>query len=102
MTISGKTYRVKARGKFTLFIAFMIVLIAIISSTVFGATGADSLGQYEYIQITVQHGDTLWNIARTYMPGVNDIRRAVHILCKVNEISAHELKAGQILLIPVN
>ena len=101
MTISGKRYKVKSGSRFTLFIAFMIVFIVIFSNTALGLNSVSSLTQQEYIEITIQHGDTLWNIANQYMSENNDIRRAIHMLCKINEISAHELKAGQILLIPV-
>ena len=102
MMISGKIYRVKSRSRFSLFIAFVIVVIVMISNTFLGLNDASSLTQQSYIEITVQHGDTLWNIANKYMPENKDIRRAVYTLCRINEISAHELKAGQILLIPVN
>jgi cell division protein YceG involved in septum cleavage len=102
MTISGKRYKVKHRSRFTLFIAFLIVFIVMVSNTFLGLNNASSFTQQEYIEITIQHGDTLWNIARKYMPENNDIRKAVHTLCNINEIYAHELKAGQILLIPVN
>jgi nucleoid-associated protein YgaU len=73
-----------------------------ISNTILGLNNASSLTQQEYMEITVQHGDTLWNIAGKYMAETNDIRRAVYTLCNINEISAHELKAGQTLRIPVN
>ena len=101
MTISGKTYKVKSRIRFTLFIAFLIVFTVMVSNTILGLNSASSLTHQEYLEITVQHGDTLWNIASKYMPESKDIRKAIYTLCSLNEISAHELRAGQILLIPV-
>ena len=102
MTISGKTYKIKSQIRFTLFVALIIVLILMISNTILGLNNAVSLTQQEYIEITVQYGDTLWHIAKEFMPESTDIRKAVYTLSSINEIAAHELKAGQVLLIPVN
>ena len=102
MSIAGKSYRIKSRLRFTLFIAAAIVLIVMISNTFLGLNNASSLTQQEYIEIEVQSGDTLWNLAREYMSDDNDIRRAVFTLRQINGIAAHELQAGQTILIPVN
>ena len=102
MAISGKRYRVKSRGRFTLFIVFVIVCVAMIANAALGLSNASSLTHQEYTEIIVLNGDTLWNIAKEYMPENNDIRKAVHTLCNINGIYAHELQAGQILRIPVN
>ena len=102
MTISGRTYRIKSRSRFTSFIVFLIIFFVMASNTILGLSDASSLTQKEYAEITVQAGDTLWNIAKTYMPGDTDIRRSVYSICRLNNIAAHELIAGQKLLIPVN
>ena len=116
MTVFKKRYRIKSKSKFVLLVIFMMVFITIISNTLLVPNGlGSSIGweymetmahqsdssQREYIEIIVEHGDTLWNIANKYMTGNIDIRRAVHILCEINEIYAHELKAGQTLIIPI-
>ena len=102
MRISGKTYRIKSGRRFTLFIAFTIVFLVMISNTLLGLNNVSSLTQREYIEIEVQYGDNLWNISKKYMGADNDIRKSVHTLCQLNDISAHELQAGQKLIIPVN
>lgn len=102
MKISGKLYRIKSGSRFTFFIALLIVFVVMASNTLLGLNNASSLTQKEYIQIEVERGDTLWDIANKYMPESKDIRRSVYTLCDVNGIAAHELKEGQILIIPVN
>jgi len=102
MTIHGKRYKVKSGGRFTLFVVFTMIFIVMVLNMILGLNSASSLTQQEYIEITIQDGDTLWNIAREYMPDNKDVRRAVHTLCNINQISAHELKAGQILIVPIN
>jgi len=104
MTISSgkkKTYRIKHEIRFTIFVTFLILITAIFLSSVLGLNTVSSLTYQEYMEITVKHGDTLWNIVQTYMPEYDDIRKAIHLLCNINEIQAHELKAGQVLRIPV-
>ena len=102
MKISGKIYRIKSGGRFTLFVAFLLVVIVMASNSLLGLNNASSLTQKQYIEIEVEYGDTLWDIANRYMPDNNDVRRSVYTLCNINGIYAHELKAGQTLFIPVN
>ena len=102
MSIAGKRYQIKSRSRFTVFVIFSIVLFIMVSNTILGFNNASSLTQKEYTEITVQSGDTLWNIAKTYMPENTDIRDSVYTLCQINNIAAHELKAGQTILVPIN
>ena len=101
MIIAGKKYRIKSRGRFITFVVLMILFTVTISSTIMGFNNADGMTEREYIKITVEHGDTLWQLARTHMPTNMDTRRAVHTLSTLNNIEAHELQAGQTLMVPV-
>jgi hypothetical protein len=101
MTIAGKRYRIKSRGRFITFLVFVILVTVTFASTIMGFNSADGITEREYFEITVEHGDTLWQLARQHMPYNTDIRRAVHTLSTLNNISAHELQAGQTLIIPI-
>ena len=102
MIISGKKYRIKSGIRFSLFIAVSMLILVMISNTFLGLDNASSLTQHEYMEIEIQTGDTLWDLAGEYMSGYNDVRRAVYTLKEINGIEAHELRAGRTLLIPVN
>ena len=102
MKISGKRYKIKSRSRFTLFIALAIVFMVMASNTFLGLNDVSSLTERQYTEITVKSGDTLWGIAGEYMTGSGDIRKSVYTLCRINGISADELKAGQTLRVPVN
>jgi hypothetical protein len=100
MNISGKVYRINSKGRFTLSIAIVSVIAIVALNGILGLSDASSMTRAEYIEIEVQFGDTLWDIAKTYMPRDRDIRESVYTLCQINEIKAHELQAGQSLIIP--
>jgi len=102
LTISGKKYRIKSGSRFILFVALIAVITVTSANSIIGSNYASSLTEKDYIEIKVQYGDTLWNIAQTYMPERSDVRRSVFTLCQINGISAHELQAGQTLLVPVH
>ena len=101
MVLSGKKYRIKSERRFTVFVTVVVALLVITVNTFLGLHNASGLTQREYIEIEVEYGDNLWNIANEYMAYNGDVRKSVHILCNINGISAHELKAGQVLLVPV-
>jgi len=102
MTGRSKKHRIKSRSRFTLFVALSIVFLVVISNTILGMDNASSMTEEKYMEISVKAGDTLWAIAGKYMPDSKDIRRSVYTLCETNGISADELMAGQVLLVPVN
>ncbi len=52
--------------------------------------------------ITVQTGDTLWEIAETHLPQDSDIRSFVWELKKINRLKTGELFENQVLRIPLS
>ena len=102
MVISGKRYKIKSRSRFTFFVAIAIVFSVMVTNTFLGLNNVSGLTDQEYIQVEVKYGDTLWDMAKVYMSDTQDIRRAVYTLRQLNGIAAHELRPGQIILIPVD
>lgn len=96
-----KTYRISSRIRFTLFVAFVIVLITTFVNFALGLSVANSATITEYAQVEISSGDTLWSIAEEYMPANDDIRKSVHQLCKINDISAADLQTGMIIKVPI-
>lgn len=50
--------------------------------------------------IIVHSGDTLWEIAKQYTDGSNDIRYIVYMIKDRNDLQSAEIKPGQRLIIP--
>ena len=80
----------------------MILIVGMISGTVLGSLDAEGSSKTTYEMITVQYGDTLWDIAECYKPADRDVRDFMYEICDYNNISAGELYQGQNLMIPVS
>ncbi len=100
MEYRRKRYRIKNRFRFITFASIVMVIILLITSSVFGMDRVVSLSASEYAEVRVQPGDTLWDIARRYGPDDIDTRRMVYEICRCNDISANSIHPGQVLLIP--
>ena len=94
-----KTLKVKSRVRFTAFVLIMLFAVTGLFNTMLGLNDALGLTKQEYIEVSINSGDTLWTIAEQYMPSDMDIRKAVHIIKNVNEIDS-QLQPGQTILIP--
>ena len=90
------------RVKFTVFLVALILIVGMISGTVLGSLDAEGSSKTTYEMITVQYGDTLWDIAECYKPADRDVRDFMYEICDYNNISAGELYQGQNLMIPVS
>ena len=53
-----------------------------------------------YIGYSVESGDTLWSIAKRYVPEDRDIRNFIHDIKQMNSLKSSGLQEGQLLLIP--
>ena len=97
----GKHNRIKSEGRFILFLLTVMILLVVLSNTLLGLSNADGMTKESYMIIEVKAGDTLWNIARTYMGTKEDIRKSVYRLEKLNGLKAGDLVPGMELSIPL-
>ena len=101
MTTTKKTYRIKSRFRFTTSVTLAIIMVCFMANTVLGLNNASGMTEpKDPYQIEIQYGDSLWNIASEYGPDNTDIRKIVHEICELNDITADSLQPGQIILVP--
>lgn len=97
-------YMVRSRLRFTLFVAFSIIICVSALNLLIGTTtqvSGSSMTTYKTIEIC--GGDTLWTIADEYMPSDMDTREAIYELRSLNNMDADDqLIAGQKLIVPEN
>lgn len=100
MTNRKKSYRIKSKFRFTTSITIALILIMFMANTAFGLNNVSSLTKTNPIEIEIQSGDSLWNIACEYGPGHTDPRKIVYDICSLNNITADNIYPGQTILIP--
>jgi len=79
----------------------LLVLVASVASAVLFTTAsrAESQAATPAPTVTVETGDTLWDIAVRVMPG-QDGQSAVAELRRINRLDGYGLSPGQILILP--
>ena len=97
----NKIYRIKSQFRFTLFICICVISIVALSNTVLGFNDASGLTKVNYAEIEIQSGDTIWEIASSFNNDGLDIRKVVHEICEINEITADQLHPGMIIQVPM-
>lgn len=51
--------------------------------------------------VSVEEGDTLWNIAREYCPSEMDVRDYIHLVCKANDREEPVVYVGEDIVLPI-
>jgi hypothetical protein len=99
--VSTPRLRLTARGRRALaaIVALPLVAVALVLALNGGsATATDSSAPLTYI--SVEPGQTLWQLAEQLAPGV-DPREVIADIVSLNDLSTQSLQVGQSLAIPV-
>lgn len=92
--------RLTRRGRVVLLAVLVLVLSAAFALGRVGAHGSTAAPAPVRVgQMTVQPGDTLWDIAGQLAPG-QDVRPVVEQLRRLNRLEGDSLHEGQLLLLP--
>ena len=97
-----KRYKIISKTRFLLFlitistIATVLVISLLSSNKVYGSPYL-----YDYDEIRVKRGDTLWMIALEYMPEKYDVRDMIYEIKMMNEMELSNLYVGDIIKIPI-
>ncbi|ADY56055.1 Peptidoglycan-binding lysin domain protein [Syntrophobotulus glycolicus DSM 8271] len=80
----------------TVFLFLLLLMILLNSGTLFGQ--GFNTATY-YTKVTVQEGDTLWEIANN-LDGASNIDNVIAGIIKYNKLPNHNIAPGQILYVP--
>ena len=94
-----KTYRIANKFRFTVFVAVMVLVISVLLGIIVPVK-AHAGSDIKYIEVKVCGGDTLWGLAAQYGDPDKDVREVIYDICRINDISAETLRAGDTILIP--
>jgi LysM repeat protein len=82
--------------------AFLVLFSGFALFHTFAATGEVTPASNEELEISINSGDTLWQLAKTYKKDSIDTRQAIHDILQRNGLSSPEVKAGQTLILPTS
>lgn len=82
------------------FFVITVAVILLLSTFVLG-TLAKGNEMTEYTDYMVKSGDTLWSVAKLYVPDNMDIRKYIDRIMKENDMESPALIPGQVLHIPL-
>ena len=99
-----KRFKVISKVRFFLFIITMSAMLTILvvsllsNNKVYGSSyGFD----YNYNEVRVVKGDTLWVIALESMPEGYDVREMIYKIKRLNEMDLSNIYAGDIIKVPI-
>ncbi len=92
-----RRYKLKNKGRFYTFIIIATIIISYISLLSF-AQSAD-IGD-SYTSVVVEHGDTLWDLAKEYSSR-GDVRQYIKKIEQVNHLKDSVIYEGDVLKMPV-
>jgi LysM repeat protein len=99
-TTAGSHTRLTRRGRVLLLTALVAVLFGAFSLGRSVSEAASPSAQPEQHVVTVEHGDSLWTLAREVAPD-NDPREVVALIRDLNDLAGSGLVPGQQLVLPV-
>jgi len=91
-----KRYRLRNRKRFSAFLFCTALFLLFIGTVTLSNAGNI---KNEYRTVTVNHGDTLWEIAGKYR-GTTEIRQYIYKIRKINNLNSAAIYAGQMLVLP--
>ncbi len=97
-----RKYRIVNRFRFITFVTLMMLVVGFGLTSLIGFPESYASEPKKYVSVDVVSGDTLWDLAKNYGDASKDVREVVYEICRVNQMKAQDLHAGQTILIPQN
>jgi len=98
-TVRCRSLRLTTRGRVVALLALAVLAFAAVSLGRVVTIAATDAAAPPREAVVVEHGQTLWQIARDISPGV-DPRITVDRLIEINGLDGAEVRVGQQLLVP--
>jgi hypothetical protein len=98
--IAKKQLRIVSRGRFIVFITFLMLAMFVIGGFAFNPH-AWGIEEPIYEKVLVHQGDTVWGISAEYASGNKSIRAICNEICKLNNIENSIIYPGQTLQVPI-
>ena len=95
-------YRIVKPFRFFMFVVISIMIIVFAGYTMTAAGSAEASAVRTYVQVTINDGDSLWNIVERCNKDAHiDVQSAIYDIYEINDIDAADIHPGDKLFIPV-
>ncbi|SHJ47207.1 cell division suppressor protein YneA [Paramaledivibacter caminithermalis] len=81
-------------------ILIMVILFFFVSSILAMINKVEGYQEPKYIEVVVENGDTVWDLAREFSSKDKDVRKAIYEIGIVNNLDSYSIYPGQVLKIP--
>jgi len=98
----ARKYRVVNKTRFIISMVILTVFFISFFSLMTNTYKAYAIKEVEYLEVIVNSGDTVWDIAKEYRNEKQDVRELVYIILEVNEIENSMIYKGQKIRIPIS
>lgn len=82
-------------------IFIMVILFFMLSSMLALINRVEGYQEPEYIEVVVQNGDTVWDLARELSPKDKDVRKSIYEIGIINDLRSYDIFPGQVIRIPM-
>ncbi|HZJ58179.1 MAG TPA: LysM peptidoglycan-binding domain-containing protein [Clostridia bacterium] len=94
--------KIKVTNKARLSIFISILLVVLYPAMMFAIDKPHNKIAPSFINVYIEPGDTLWDIAKANLPPKTDIRDFIHEIKSINELDSALIVEGDSLLVPFN
>lgn len=92
--------RIKSKTRFIVSVTIIVLILLTGVNFITGKMDVEAITEYKYIEVTVESGDTVWNLAKQHKPADMEIRNYVYLICKYNNLDNAGIKPGQKIIMP--
>ena len=99
-----KRYKIISKARFFLFIITVSTILTMLIVSLLSTNevhGSNYGEEYEYNQVKIVKGDTLWMIALEHMPKEYDVRKMIYEIKIFNNMELSNVYPGDIIKIPI-
>ncbi len=100
--MKGRRYKIVNPVRFFIFVFICVFTIVFAAYGLASINFAQASSVNTYQQVTINHNDSLWEVAESHCQSNMDIRDYIAEICEINDITSNDvLQPGQVLFVPI-
>lgn len=96
------SFKIANKARFSMFLISVLITIIIIGNLLFFKNQVfGSRYEYDYEEIKIVEGDTLWTLALDYVSDEYDVRRMIYEIREFNKMDTSDIYEGEVIRVPI-